>query len=78
MQKVCPTRNCNPNEWVELTDREVSVCARICASTEPISFTEVKRSTKLHQEIVSRVVRRLAIHGLIKKVDGKYQGNCDC
>ena len=76
MEIVCSTRNCDSDECVELTSRELSVCNVICDSQEPISFTKVKESTNLHQEIVSRVVRRLAIHGLVTKVDGKYKGEC--
>lgn len=78
MHIVCPTPDCTPNDCVELTDRELYVCATIRASEEPISFSEVKRNTHLHQEIVSRVIRRLSTHGLVMKVDGKYQSSCDC
>ncbi len=78
MQLVCPTKNCDPNDCVELTSREASVCDVICSSQQPISFTQLKESTNLHQEVVSRVVRRLTIHGLVRKVEGKYQGQCRC
>ena len=78
MQTVCPSGACASSDCVELTEREWSVCNVICASSAPVSFTDLKRSTELHQEIVSRVVRRLAIHGLVTKVDGKYQGKCGC
>jgi len=61
---------------VELTDREALVCDAICASREPISFTRLKEFTNLHQEILSRIVYRLGVHGLVRKVDGKYQGIC--
>ena len=76
MQLVCSSKDCDPDECVELTSTELSVCKVICGSQEPISFTQLKESTNLHQEIVSRVVRRLAIHGLVKKVEGKYTGQC--
>ena len=76
MRLVCTSENCDPNECVELTSRESSICDVICDSPEPISFTRLKESTNLHQEIVSRVVRRLTIHGLVRKVDGKYKGEC--
>jgi DNA-binding HxlR family transcriptional regulator len=78
MQCVCPTDKCSPDDRVELTERELSVCTMISTSSEPVAFTVLKRSSDLHQEILSRVVRRLVIHGLVQKVDGKYQGNCDC
>ena len=76
VQLVCPSRGCVPGDCVELTDREVSVCSVICDSAEPVSFTQLKDATDLHQEIISRVVRRLAIYGLVTKVEGRYKGNC--
>lgn len=76
MRLVCASANCDPGECVELTTRESIVCDVICGSPEPVSFTRLKASTSLHQEIVSRVVHRLAVHGLVEKVDGRYQGRC--
>jgi len=76
MQLVCAGGKWIPEECVELTDRELSVCDVICSSSQPVSFTQLKQSTDLHQEIVSRVVRRLVVHGLVSKVDGGYTGNC--
>lgn len=76
MQLVCSSSKCDPSDCVELTNRELSVCNVICGSAEPVSFTQVKEATDLHQEIVSRVVRRLAIYGLVTKVEGRYKGNC--
>lgn len=52
------------------------VCNVICGAPEAISFSELRRTTSLHQEVVSRIVRRLTVHGLVKKVDGKYQSLC--
>jgi DNA-binding HxlR family transcriptional regulator len=64
-------------DCVELTDRESSICSAICGATHPISFGELKAATNLHQEILSRAVRRLVIHGLVKKeTDGRYKGEC--
>jgi DNA-binding HxlR family transcriptional regulator len=76
LKLVCTSENCDSNECVELTSRESSICDAICGSPEPISFTQLKESMDLHQEIVSRVVRRLTIHGLVRKVNGKYKGEC--
>ena len=76
MQQACTSKNCDPNECVELTNREFAVCDIICSSSQPVSFTQLKTSTRLHQEVVSRIVRRLVIHGLVSKADGKYKGNC--
>ena len=78
MPLVCSTGTCSSDDCVELTDREFSVCTTICNSQQPVSFMQLRDSTNLHQEIVSRVVRRLSIYGLVSKVDGKYQGKCEC
>jgi DNA-binding MarR family transcriptional regulator len=37
---------------------------------------ELKQKTDLHQELVSRIVRRLSIHGLVEKTDSGYLGKC--
>lgn len=76
MRCVCSSEDCSRDECVELTERESAVCSVICNSAEPVSFTQLKEATKLHQEVVSRVVRRLAVHGLVSKVEGRYRGNC--
>ncbi len=76
MQLVCASGNCSPDECVELTSRETTVCDIVCGSLEPVTFTQLKESTDFHQEILSRIVRRLAVHGLVRKVDGKYEGAC--
>jgi DNA-binding HxlR family transcriptional regulator len=76
MPQVCSNDNCSPDECVELTDRESSVCQIICESPGPVSFTQVKASSKLHQQVVSQTVRRLVIHGLVTKEKGRYKGLC--
>lgn len=76
MELVCPSGECDPDECVELTTRESSVCDIICDAPGPISFTRLKETSGLHQEVVSRTVRRLTIHGLVRKVEGGYRGNC--
>jgi predicted transcriptional regulator len=74
---TCLADGCTDDaDCVQLTDRESSVCEVICNSTAPISFGELKEATNLHQEIVSRVVHRLMIHGLVRKTDGKFTGEC--
>jgi DNA-binding HxlR family transcriptional regulator len=79
MDLVCASGNCRPDECVELTERESSVCSIVCSSEEPVSFTLLKQSTNFHQEVLSRIMRRLAVHGLVRKVDGLYVGRCgDC
>jgi DNA-binding HxlR family transcriptional regulator len=67
MVLVCRSDNHDLRECVELTDRESSVCNFICASQGPVSFSQLRRSTGLHQEILSRIVRRLVIHGVVRK-----------
>jgi len=80
MQVVCcsatAAEGCGSDECVELTEREFSVCALVCRAGGPVSFNELKRETSLHQEILSRIMRRLTIHGAIEKVDGGYRGHC--
>lgn len=76
MELVCSSLNCDPNECVELTSRESAVCEIICSSPEPIAFGRLKESANLHQEIVSRVVHRLTVHGLVTRVNGRYKGEC--
>jgi DNA-binding HxlR family transcriptional regulator len=76
MNLVCASPRCDPDECIELTSREALVCDIVCKAKEPVSFTQLKESTELHQEILSRIVRRLAVYGLVRKVDGKYEGEC--
>jgi DNA-binding HxlR family transcriptional regulator len=76
MAMACRLEECGRDDCVQLTDREASVCITLCSSKEPISFSELRHSSGLHQEILSRIVRRLTIHGLVAKVEGKYQGRC--
>ncbi len=77
MELACCGEACTvESDCVELTERESQVCRVICNSTTPVTFGQVRDATNLHQEIVSRVVRRLVIHGLVVKTDGKYKGEC--
>jgi len=73
MVLVCSSDNRDLSQCVELTDREFLVCNLICHSRGPVSFSHLKKSTELHQEILSRVVRRLVIHGVVKKEGGRYK-----
>ena len=64
---------------VELTLREWSVCNSICKSKEPISFSQLKQESSLHQEILSRILKRLLTHHVIERQreDGRYRRkNC--
>ncbi len=74
MVLVCCSGNTDRSQCIELTERESSVCTEICHASEPVSFSELKRKTQLHQEILSRIVRRLVVYGVVKKVeDGRYR-----
>jgi DNA-binding HxlR family transcriptional regulator len=77
LELMCGPGPCAEEDCVELTERESSICRTICDAPQPISFGELKASTSLHQEVLSRAVRRLIIHGLIRKeTDGRYKGEC--
>ena len=45
----------------------------ICSSQEPIAFSALKTALGYHQEVVSRILKRLMNHGAIEKTDGRYQ-----
>ena len=69
---------CSSEDCVGLTARESMVCRAICEAPGPVSFGQLKKETALHQEVVSRILRRLTIHGIVKKSDGRYQSLCVC
>ena len=64
---------CESPECLQLTEREAQVCAAICASEEPVAFSTLRSSLGYHQEVVSRILRRLLNHGAIEKFRGKYR-----
>jgi DNA-binding HxlR family transcriptional regulator len=74
MVLVCSSDNRDLGQCVEVTEREFSVCNFICDSRGPVWSSQLKRHTELHQEIISRIVRRLVIHGVVKKEEGRYKG----
>ena len=45
----------------------------ICTSKEPVAFSTVKRTLGYHQEVISRILRRLVNHGAVEKFRGKYR-----
>lgn len=69
----CCVAPCEGGDCLQLTERELQVCETVCDSAEPLAFSAVKRSVGLHQELVSRILRRLATYGAIEKVQGKYR-----
>ncbi|MHB1440758.1 MAG: hypothetical protein ACYCSO_07290 [Cuniculiplasma sp.] len=48
--------DCIPNDT--LTEREKLVCKIICSEKEGIRFNALKRRSGLHQEILSRILKR--------------------
>ena len=59
-----------------LNSRDVLVCELICASSGPLGFNEIRRKTGIHQEVLSRILRRLRMSGNIEKVHSKYDKCC--
>ena len=77
MSMACsPVVMCDSPECLQLTEREAQVCMTICNSPEPVTFSFLKQRVGYHQEIVSRILRRLMNHGAIQKVEGRYQPVC--
>jgi predicted transcriptional regulator len=73
MSGACCVAQCAGSDCLQLTDRELLVCETVCESSEPLGFSAVKRSVGLHQELVSRILRRLTTYGAIEKVQEKYK-----
>ena len=68
--------DCYPSD---ITSREKVVCEAICSSAGEVGFSDLKRKTEFHQEILSRVLYRLQYRGLICKSDKKYiRCVCQC
>ena len=76
MPVACCTDGCAEADCIQLTSRELSVCRAICDSKGPVSFSKLRKSTELHQEVLSRIVRRLTIHGAVEKTSRGYVGDC--
>ena len=64
---------CGSSDCLQLTEREAQVCLTICTSEEPVGFSTVKRTLGYHQEVVSRILKRLVNHGAVEKFKGKYR-----
>lgn len=75
MALVCGS-DCSHSDCVELTDREMSIFKLICDSEDSVSFSLLKRSSNLHQELVSRIIKRLVRHSVVKKTDSGYACGC--
>jgi predicted transcriptional regulator len=69
----CPVTMCADADCLQLTEREAQVCMTVCVSKEPVRFSAVKRAVGYHQEVVSRILRRLVNYGAIEKSRGRYR-----
>lgn len=59
-----------------LSSREVRVCEVVCGSLREIGFNEIKRITGFHQEILSRILKRLRYRNLLTIYNSKYAKCC--
>jgi DNA-binding HxlR family transcriptional regulator len=73
MPPTCSVVECADEDCLQLTVREEQVCEAVCSSEAPVRFSELARAVGFHQEIVSRILRRLVNHGCLEKVAGGYQ-----
>ncbi len=69
----CPVVMCESPDCLQLTEREAKVCATVCFSNQPVAFSAIRNAVGYHQEVVSRILKRLVNHGAIEKVRGKYR-----
>ena len=69
----CPVSECDSPDCLQLTEREAEVCLAICASEDPVTFSALKTTLGYHQEVISRILRRLLNHRAIEKVRGRYR-----
>ncbi len=66
----------NKDSWKSnLSKRDVELCEIICKSSEPLGFNQIKKHAGIHQEKLSRSLKRLVMYGYILKYDTKY-GTC--
>ena len=69
----CDTLDCDSGDCLQLTPREEVICSTVCESGTPLSFSKIKERSGLHQEVLSRILRRLSVYGALEKVDGNYR-----
>ncbi len=69
----CSPTMCGSPGCLQLTEREANVCMAICTSPEPVAFSALKKNLGYHQEIVSRILRRLVNYREIERVRGRYR-----
>ena len=68
----CPAAVCDSPDCLQLTVSEARVCMAICDSEDPVTFSALKTRLGYHQEVISRILRRLVNHGAIEKSRGRY------
>lgn len=76
LELVCSSDSCEKDDCVRLKQRKFVVWGSICTSAGQISFSQLKHSAELHQEILSRIIRRLVVHSVVKRSECGYE--CDC
>jgi DNA-binding MarR family transcriptional regulator len=64
---------CENSDCLQLTEREAQVCMTVCSSPEPVAFSAVMRAVGYHQEVVSRILKRLVNYGALEKFRGRYR-----
>ncbi|TMP99289.1 MAG: hypothetical protein E6K99_05330 [Thaumarchaeota archaeon] len=69
----CDTLDCDSGDCLQLTPREEVICSTVCESGTPLSFSKIRERSGLHQEVLSRILRRLSVYGALEKVDGNYR-----
>jgi len=69
----CDTLDCDSGDCLQLTPREEVICTTVCESGTPLSFSKIRERSGLHQEVLSRILRRLSVYGALEKVDGNYR-----
>ncbi len=69
----CALSMCESPDCLQLTEREEQVCMTICGSPEPVAFSALKNKLGYHQEVMSRILRRLVNYREVEKVSGRYR-----
>lgn len=73
MPSCCLASVCGSPDCLQLTERESRVCEAVCASPEGVAFSTLKETLGYHQEIVSRILKRLTNYRAVEKFRGKYR-----
>jgi uncharacterized membrane protein len=68
---------CQPSERAELREREEEVLRSIVEMGGVARFYRLRKKTKYHQEVLSRVLKRLVRYGyLVRNGEGGYRVCC--